>query len=59
MHRYHATDYLDARGGAQPNTAKCRKTSALPSVSVIPNRITATFKKKVKTTPRQGFLKQL
>ena len=24
-------------------------------VSVVPNQITATFKKKVKTTPRQGF----
>ena len=28
-------------------------------VSVVPNRITATFKQKVKTAPRQGFLKLL
>jgi hypothetical protein len=38
MQYYHATYYLEAHGGAQPNAENIR----VAIVSVLPNRITAT-----------------
>jgi hypothetical protein len=43
MQCYHAT-YLEAHGGAQPNA----ENICVTIVSVFPNRITATWKKKKK-----------